>query len=90
MRVGIVGARRIVKKGLSIALRKRAGRADGAASGGSANWGWCCVTWRVSTPAKTRVGVKAVRPEHPLAALLPYDRHAAIESRWYRDNPLLR
>ncbi|QUI98976.1 hypothetical protein KCP74_03935 [Salmonella enterica subsp. enterica] len=34
-----------------------------------------------------RVGVEAVRPEHPLAALLPCDNVFAIESRWYRDNP---
>jgi len=36
-----------------------------------------------------RVGVEAVRPEHPLAALLPCDNVFAIESRWYRDNPLV-
>jgi aspartokinase/homoserine dehydrogenase 2 len=30
-----------------------------------------------------------VRPEHPLAALLPCDNVFAIESRWYRDNPLV-
>jgi aspartokinase/homoserine dehydrogenase 2 len=33
--------------------------------------------------------VEAVRPEHPLAALLPCDNVFAIESRWYRDNPLV-
>jgi len=32
---------------------------------------------------------EAVRPEHPLAALLPCDNVFAIESRWYRDNPLV-
>ena len=30
-----------------------------------------------------------VREEHPLAALLPCDNVFAIESRWYRDNPLV-
>ncbi len=38
--------------------------------------------------AKARVGVEAVRPEHPLAALLPCDNVFA-ESRWYRGNPLV-
>lgn len=38
---------------------------------------------------KARVGVEAVRAEHPLAALFPCDNVFAIESRWYRDNPLL-
>jgi aspartokinase/homoserine dehydrogenase 2 len=53
-------------------------------------WGWCCATWRVLTPtARRSVGVEAVRPEHPLAALLPCDNVFAIESRWYRDNPLV-
>ncbi len=40
--------------------------------------------------SETRVGVEArVRPEHPLAALLPCDNVLAIESRWYRGNPLV-
>jgi len=38
---------------------------------------------------KARVGVEAVRDDHPLAALLPCDNVFAIESRWYRDNPLV-
>lgn len=38
---------------------------------------------------KARVGVEAVRHDHPLAALLPCDNVFAIESRWYRDNPLI-
>lgn len=44
---------------------------------------------RFDTRGKARVGVEAVRPEHPLAALLPGDNVFAIESRWYRDNPLV-
>ncbi|STQ08343.1 bifunctional aspartate kinase II/homoserine dehydrogenase II [Enterobacter cloacae] len=42
---------------------------------------------RFEANGKARVGVEAVRPEHPLAALLPCDNVFAIESRWYRDNP---
>lgn len=44
---------------------------------------------RFDASGKARVGVEAVRPEHPLAALLPCDNVFAIESRWYRDNPLV-
>lgn len=44
---------------------------------------------RFEANGKARVGVEAVRPEHPLAALLPCDNVFAIESRWYRDNPLV-
>ena len=44
---------------------------------------------RFDAHGKARVGVEAVRPEHPLAALLPCDNVFAIESRWYRDNPLV-
>jgi len=44
---------------------------------------------RFDANGKARVGVEAVRPEHPLAALLPCDNVFAIESRWYRDNPLV-
>ncbi len=41
-------------------------------------------------PTAKRVWVwKRGRPEHPLAALLPCDNVFAIESRWYRDNPLV-
>nr|WP_250998802.1 hypothetical protein [Escherichia coli] len=29
------------------------------------------------------------REDHPLASLLPCDNVFAIESRWYRDNPLV-
>lgn len=38
---------------------------------------------------KARVGVEAVKPNHALASLLPGDNVFAIESRWYRDNPLV-
>lgn len=44
---------------------------------------------RFNANGKARVGIEAVRPEHPLAALLPCDNVFAIESRWYRDNPLV-
>lgn len=44
---------------------------------------------RFDANGKARVGVEAVRSEHPLAALLPCDNVFAIESRWYRDNPLV-
>ncbi|MBV7262142.1 bifunctional aspartate kinase/homoserine dehydrogenase II [Photobacterium sp. WH24] len=35
------------------------------------------------------VGLEALEPEHALANLLPCDNIFAIESRWYRDNPLV-
>lgn len=44
---------------------------------------------RFDVNGKARVGVEAVRPDHPLASLLPCDNVFAIESRWYRDNPLV-
>lgn len=44
---------------------------------------------RFDINGKARVGVEAVRAEHPLASLLPCDNVFAIESRWYRDNPLV-
>ncbi|MBS0877947.1 MULTISPECIES: bifunctional aspartate kinase/homoserine dehydrogenase II [unclassified Tatumella] len=44
---------------------------------------------RFDASGKARVGVEAVRSDHPLAALLPCDNVFAIESRWYRDNPLI-
>ncbi|KEA50356.1 MULTISPECIES: bifunctional aspartate kinase/homoserine dehydrogenase II [Mangrovibacter] len=44
---------------------------------------------RFDANGKARVGVEAVRQEHPLASLLPCDNVFAIESRWYRDNPLV-
>lgn len=44
---------------------------------------------RFDANGKARVGVEAVRPDHPLAALQPGDNLFAVESRWYRDNPLV-
>ncbi len=44
---------------------------------------------RFDANGKARVGVEAVREDHPLASLLPCDNVFAIESRWYRDNPLV-
>ncbi|CNF88894.1 bifunctional aspartate kinase/homoserine dehydrogenase II [Yersinia enterocolitica] len=44
---------------------------------------------RFDANGKARVGVEAVRADHPLASLLPCDNVFAIESRWYRDNPLV-
>ena len=44
---------------------------------------------RFDANGKARVGVEAVRPEHPLASLQPGDNLFAVESRWYRDNPLV-
>lgn len=38
---------------------------------------------------RARVGVEAVKSDHPLSSLLPGDNVFAIESRWYRDNPLV-
>ncbi|SUB83987.1 Aspartokinase II/homoserine dehydrogenase II [Pragia fontium] len=44
---------------------------------------------RYDANGKARVGVEAVSDDHPLSALLPCDNLFAIESRWYRDNPLI-
>ncbi|MDR0805330.1 MAG: bifunctional aspartate kinase/homoserine dehydrogenase II [Enterobacteriaceae bacterium] len=44
---------------------------------------------RYEANGKARVGVEAVHEDHPLASLLPCDNLFAIESRWYRDNPLI-
>ncbi|KAB7657588.1 bifunctional aspartate kinase/homoserine dehydrogenase II [Plesiomonas shigelloides] len=44
---------------------------------------------RFEAGGKARVGIEALRPDHPLAFLLPGDNIFAIESRWYRDNPLV-
>lgn len=44
---------------------------------------------RFDANGKAKVGVEAVRPDHPLASLLPGDNVFAIDSRWYRDNPLV-
>lgn len=44
---------------------------------------------RFDVNGKASVGVEAVPPDHPLASLRPCDNVFAIESRWYRDNPLV-
>ena len=44
---------------------------------------------RLDRKGKAVVGVEALAPEHALANLLPCDNIFAIESRWYRDNPLV-
>lgn len=44
---------------------------------------------RLSKDGTATVGVEALPEEHPLANLLPCDNIFAIESRWYRDNPLV-
>jgi len=44
---------------------------------------------RLDKKGKAAVGVEALLPEHALANLLPCDNIFAIESRWYRDNPLV-
>lgn len=44
---------------------------------------------RFEAGGKARVGLEALAPEHPLATLLPCDNVFAIESHWYRDNPLV-
>jgi aspartokinase/homoserine dehydrogenase 2 len=44
---------------------------------------------RFDANGKARIGVEAVDVNHPLASLLPCDNVFAIESRWYRDNPLV-
>ncbi len=44
---------------------------------------------RLSKEGKASVGIEALSEEHPLANLLPCDNIFAIESRWYRDNPLV-
>lgn len=44
---------------------------------------------RLEKSGKARVGIEALAPEHPLANLLPCDNIFAIESKWYKDNPLV-
>lgn len=44
---------------------------------------------RLDKNGKANVGVEALPQEHALANLLPCDNIFAIESRWYRDNPLV-
>ncbi|WP_162473641.1 bifunctional aspartate kinase/homoserine dehydrogenase II [Serratia microhaemolytica] len=44
---------------------------------------------RFDANGKARVGIEAVPANHPLASLHPCDNVFAIESRWYRDTPLV-
>ncbi|EKO3505336.1 bifunctional aspartate kinase/homoserine dehydrogenase II [Vibrio fluvialis] len=44
---------------------------------------------RLEKNGKATVGVEALDKEHALANLLPCDNIFAIESKWYRDNPLV-
>ncbi len=44
---------------------------------------------RLERNGKATVGVEALEKDHPLANLLPCDNIFAIESRWYKDNPLV-
>lgn len=44
---------------------------------------------RLDKSGKATVGVEALPAEHPLANLLPCDNIFAIESKWYKDNPLV-
>ncbi|MDA0149418.1 bifunctional aspartate kinase/homoserine dehydrogenase II [Vibrio sp. LaRot3] len=44
---------------------------------------------RLEKNGKASVGVEALPREHALANLLPCDNIFAIESKWYKDNPLV-
>ncbi|RJX72353.1 bifunctional aspartate kinase/homoserine dehydrogenase II [Vibrio sinensis] len=44
---------------------------------------------RLEKNGQATVGVEALQKEHALANLLPCDNIFAIESRWYKDNPLV-
>ncbi|MEZ8816762.1 bifunctional aspartate kinase/homoserine dehydrogenase II [Vibrio cyclitrophicus] len=44
---------------------------------------------RLERNGKATVGVEALSKEHALANLLPCDNIFAIESKWYKDNPLV-
>ncbi|CAM3978311.1 Bifunctional aspartokinase/homoserine dehydrogenase 2 [Vibrio aerogenes CECT 7868] len=44
---------------------------------------------RLEKTGKATVGIEALPQEHPLANLLPCDNIFAIESKWYKDNPLV-
>lgn len=44
---------------------------------------------RLEKNGKASVGVEALEKNHPLANLLPCDNIFAIESKWYKDNPLV-
>ncbi|USD65486.1 bifunctional aspartate kinase/homoserine dehydrogenase II [Vibrio sp. SCSIO 43136] len=44
---------------------------------------------RLERDGKATVGVEALSKEHALANLLPCDNIFALESKWYKDNPLV-
>tara|TARA_Y100001956_G_scaffold5659_1_gene5053 strand:+ start:7135 stop:9546 length:2412 start_codon:yes stop_codon:yes gene_type:complete len=44
---------------------------------------------RLEKDGQASVGVEALNKEHALANLLPCDNIFAIESKWYKDNPLV-
>ncbi|WP_299687239.1 bifunctional aspartate kinase/homoserine dehydrogenase II [uncultured Vibrio sp.] len=44
---------------------------------------------RLEKNGKATVGIEALSKEHALANLLPCDNIFAIESKWYKDNPLV-
>ena len=44
---------------------------------------------RLEKNGEARVGIEALPREHALANLLPCDNIFAIESKWYKDNPLV-
>jgi aspartokinase/homoserine dehydrogenase 2 len=44
---------------------------------------------RLDKDGKAYVGIEALSKEHALANLLPCDNIFAIESKWYKDNPLV-
>ncbi|SHO58404.1 bifunctional aspartate kinase/homoserine dehydrogenase II [Vibrio quintilis] len=44
---------------------------------------------RLEKSGKASVGIEALPQEHALANLLPCDNIFAIESKWYKDNPLV-
>lgn len=44
---------------------------------------------RLEKSGRASVGLEALEPDHPLANLLPCDNIFAIESLWYKDNPLV-
>lgn len=44
---------------------------------------------RLSAQGEASVGLEVLNPEDALANLLPCDNIFAIESRWYKDNPLV-
>ncbi|MGR5140754.1 bifunctional aspartate kinase/homoserine dehydrogenase II [Photobacterium sp. DNB23_23_1] len=46
-------------------------------------------TARLDRHGRAAVGIEALSREHALANLLPCDNIFAIESHWYRDNPLV-